>query len=87
MIDCVYLLVKLLAHFRHCVNKTHHQFLQQKNSVQIESDMIATALGCSRFHQYIYKKNFKKGKKINNETDLEPLETLFTKPCCTHKPC
>lgn len=46
----------------------------QQNYAQIEKELFAILVGCTKFHQYIY------GQRIIVETDHRPLVPLFTKP-------
>lgn len=50
----------------------------QQNYAQIEKEMLAIALGCKKFHDYVYGI-----PKITVETDHKPLETILTKPLHT----
>lgn len=46
----------------------------QQNYAQIEKELFAILVGCTKFHQYIY------GRQIIVETDHKPLVPLFNKP-------
>lgn len=46
----------------------------QENYAQIEKELFAILVGCTKFHQYIY------GQRILVETDHRPLVPLFNKP-------
>ena len=48
---------------------------REKNYGQIEKEMLAIALGCEKFHDYIYGRS-----DITVETDHKPLEALHKKP-------
>ena len=46
----------------------------ERNYTQIEKELLAIVYGCTKFHQYVYR------KKIRVQTDHKPLEALFRKP-------
>lgn len=46
----------------------------QQNYAQIEKELFAILVGCTKFHQYIY------GQRVLVETDHRPLVPLFNKP-------
>ena len=46
----------------------------QKNYAQIEKELLAIQIACSKFDKYLY------GRRVFVETDHKPLESIFTKP-------
>ena len=53
-----------------------HSLSKSKNNYrQIEKELLAIALGCEKFHDYIYGRS-----DITVKTDHKPLEALYKKP-------
>ena len=46
----------------------------QQNYAQIEKETLAIAFGCSKFHEYIFR------REITVESDHKPLQSIFRKP-------
>lgn len=52
----------------------------EMNYAQIEKELLAIAIGCTRFHQYLY------GRHFHMESDHKPLEAIFKKPLAQAPP-
>ena len=52
----------------------------QQRLAQIEKELFSVVIGCEKFHEYIYGRNF----RIQN--NHKPLEPIFKKDLCTTPP-
>lgn len=50
--------------------------VSEPNYAQLEKELLAVVFAMSKFSKYIY------GKTVIVQSDLKPLEAIFTKPLC-----